>query len=129
MTYSTDIAGSYPKEAMIKSWVRSYTLNRGKNFTITDKFEFDSIGRSATSSNLITYCRVTEVKPGLLKFEGDGFTLNMTYDSKILKPIIEYIEVTDASLKRYWPKGVTRVILQFMKPSLKGGQSVTFAKT
>ena len=129
VTFSTDIAGAYPKDATIKSWLRSYTLNRGKNFTITDKFEFGSIGKSVTTSNLITYCRVTEVKPGLLKFEGDGFTLNMTYDSKVVKPLIEYIAVTDASLKRYWPKGVTRVILQFIKPSLKGGQSVTFSKT
>ena len=113
---------------MIKSWVRSYTLNRGKNFTITDKFELGSTGKSGTTSNLITYCRVTEVKPGLLKFEGDGFTLNMTYDSKIVKPKIEFIEVTDATLKRYWPKGVTRVVLQFINPSLKGGQSVTFTR-
>ncbi len=128
VSFSTDIAGAYPEEAMVKSWVRSYTLNRGKNFTITDKFVLDSAGKSATSSNLITYCRVTEAKPGLLKFEGDGFALNMSYDSKVIKPEIEFIEITDATLNRYWPKGVTRVVLKFIKPSFKGGHSVTFTR-
>ena len=33
-TFSTDIAGAYPEEAQVKSWIRSYTLNRGKSFLI-----------------------------------------------------------------------------------------------
>lgn len=128
VTFSTDISGAYPKTALVKSWVRSYTLDREKSFMITDKFELESVGKSGTSSNLITYCKVTETKPGLLKFEGDGFVLKMSYDPKIVKPEIEYIEVTDATLKRYWPKGVTRVVLHLIKSSLKGEQSVIFTK-
>ncbi|MFZ0281005.1 MAG: heparinase II/III family protein [Bacteroidales bacterium] len=124
-TFTTEIAGAYPEGAKVKSWVRSYTLNRGKNFVISDKYELNSI-TNATSSNLITCCKVTLVKPGLLKFEGDGFTLNMSYNSKVVTPEIEFIEVTDRSLKRYWPGGVTRIKLRFIKPTIKGGQAVTF---
>jgi hypothetical protein len=62
----------------------------------------------------------------MLKLEGDGFTLNMSYNPKIVTPKIEYIKVTDNSLKRYWPDGVTRIILEFINPGLKGGQTVTF---
>jgi hypothetical protein len=69
--FSTEIAGAYPEAAKVKSWVRSYTLNRGKSFVISDKYELNSITNAETSSNLITYCKVTKVKPGLLKFEGD----------------------------------------------------------
>jgi hypothetical protein len=76
----------------------------------------------------MTYCKVTQIKPGLLKLEGDGFVLNMTYNSATVTPKIEYIEVTDRSLKRYWPKGVTRVILEFNKQGLKGSNRVTFTK-
>jgi len=123
--FSTDIAGAYPKDAHVKSWVRTYTLNRGRNFIITDKYELERINGS-TSSNLMTYCKVTQTKPGLLKFEGDGFTLEMTYNPKVVTPEIQYIEVTDRSLRRYWPNGVTRVKLQFIKPQYKGGQTVTF---
>jgi len=129
-TFSTEIAGAYTKDAKVKSWVRSYTLNRGKSFVINDKFELSEVvPGKVTSSNLITYCKVTEVKPGLLRFEGDGFTLNMTYNPKVVKPVIEFKEITDRSLKRYWPNGVTRVRLEFIKPGLKGGQTVTFTKT
>ena len=123
--FSTDIAGAYPEKAEVKSWIRTYTLNRGKNFVINDRFELSGL-KGGTSSNLITYCMVSEVRSGLLKFEGDGFTLNMSYNPNVVKPRIEYIEVTDRSLKRYWPKGVTRVIFEFINPRLKSGQNVTF---
>ena len=68
------------------------------------------------------------MKPGLLKFEGDGFTLNMSYNPRVVTPEIELIEVTDRSLKRYWPDGVTRIKLKFINPGIKGGQTVTFTK-
>jgi len=125
-TFSTDIAGAYPQEAQVKSWIRSYTLNRGKDFKISDKYVLSGSANAMTSSNLITYCKVTEVKAGLLLFEGDGFVLKMTYNTKIVKPKIEFIEVKDRSLMRYWPKGVTRVMLEFIKPGTSGAQQVLF---
>ncbi len=128
-TFSTDIAGAYPREAKVKSWVRSYTLNRSKSFVISDKFELSGMSKLNTSSNLITYCKVSEIKPGLLKFVGDGFSMNMSYNTKVVTPEIEFIEVTDRSLKRYWPNGVTRVKLEFINSGLKGGQVVTFTPT
>ena len=124
-TFSTEIAGAYPETAKVKSWIRSYTLNRGKRFVIKDKYELIPESK-ATSSNLITYCKVSEVRPGLLKFDGDGFSLNMSYNPKVVTPKIEFIEITDRSLKRYWPDGVTRVKLEFINSGLKGGQEVTF---
>ena len=126
--FSTDIAGAYPEQAQVKSWIRSYSLIRGKSFTIADKYELTGLNGSVTSSNLMTYCKVTEMKPGLLRFEGDGFSLNMSYNPKIVNPKIEFIEVTDPSLKRFWPKGVTRVKLQFINPALKGNHFMTFTR-
>jgi hypothetical protein len=127
--FTTDIAGAYPREAMVNSWIRSYTLNRGKNFIISDKYVLSGLNNSVTSSNLITYCKVSSLKPGLLQFEGDGFTLNMSYNENIINPKIEYIEITDRTLKRYWPEGVTRVSLEFINPGLKGSNRITFTPT
>ncbi|MDP4291424.1 MAG: heparinase II/III family protein, partial [Bacteroidota bacterium] len=124
--FSADIAGAYPEKAKVKSWVRSYTLNRGKSFTLADKFELSERNDSLTSSNLMTYCKVTEVAPGTLKFEGDGFTMNMTYNPKVVSPKIEFIKITDSGLRKYWPNGVTRVVLAFKNAGLKGSQEVTF---
>lgn len=127
-TFSTDIAGAYPENAFVKSWVRTYTLNRGENFTISDRYELGGMKDEPTYSNLITYCKVSALKAGILQFTGDGFTLNMSYNPKMVTPEIEFIEVTDRTLKRYWPEGVTRVRLKFIKPGLKGKQSVVFTK-
>ncbi len=125
-SFSTDIAGAYPPEAQVKSWVRSYTLARGKSFKISDNFQLAGLANAPTTSNLITYCKVSEVKPGLLKFEGDGFVLNMTYNAKVVKPTIEFKEIKDKSLVRYWPKGVTRIVLEYLKPAVKGGREIVF---
>jgi hypothetical protein len=128
IVFSTDISGAYPEEARAKNWIRTYTLNRGRNFIVADKYELNTVSNEPTTCNLMTCCKVIEVKPGLLRFDGNGFSLNMSYDPKIVKPEIEFIEVTDNLLKRYWPNGVTRIMLKFINPKLKGSQSVTFTK-
>jgi hypothetical protein len=93
-----------------------------------DNFELFKRNESVTSSNLMTYCKVTQVKPGELKFEGDGFTLKMTYDPQIVTPDIQYIKINDNTLKRYWPNGVTRVVLKYIETGIKGSQSITFTQ-
>jgi hypothetical protein len=55
--------------------------------------------------------------------------MNMSYNPKIVTAKIEFIEVTDRSLRRYWPNGVTRIKLEFINSGLKGGQTVTFTPT
>lgn len=118
--FTVDIAGAYPESANVSKWVRTYTLDRGRRFAIGDTYELKSIANEPTSLNLIAYSKVTERKPGELELHGDGFNLLLKYDSRLLEPKIEFNEVTDDSLKRYWPDGVTRIVLQFRKPGLKG---------
>ena len=124
--FTTDISGAYPDSAFVKSWIRTYTLTRGKNFTVSDRYELTERDKGKTASNLMTSCKVTEITPGLLKLEGDGFILEMRYDPKRLMATSEFIEVTDNSLRRYWPSGVTRIVLEFLDPSLKGRQDIIF---
>ena len=58
-----------------------------------------------TSSNLITYCKVTKISPGLLELAGEGFTLKLKYDKSRVIPEIEFIPVKDITLRHYWPAG------------------------
>ena len=125
--FSTEISGAYPADAKVKSWVRNYILVRDKSFTISDKYELSAKNEAITSSNLITYCHVKEVSPGLLRFEGEGFNLNMTYNPTLLKPKLEFNETTDSKLKTYWPKGVTRVVFEFISPRLRGNSVLRFS--
>lgn len=39
INFSTDIARAYPDDARVNKWVRSYELERGKNFKIRDNYE------------------------------------------------------------------------------------------
>ena len=125
--FSTDIAGAYMDTAKVKSWVRSYTLNRGKSFVISDNYELSKV-EGPVSSNLITYCKVSKVKPGQLRFDGDGFSLNMSYNPTLVEPEIEFIEVNDRGLKRYWPDGITRIKMNVIAPKTKGSMAFTFTK-
>jgi hypothetical protein len=118
--FSVDISGAYPENAEVKKWVRSYVLERGKEFRIQDKYELTKVGDQPTTLNLVTYCKVSEAADGTLQLAGDGFTLALKYDSKIVTPKIELNEVTDSGLKRYWPDGVTRIVFEVNKPKTKG---------
>ena len=126
--FSTDIAGAYTDEAGVKKWVRGYRLDRGKKFTISDAWELAEIKEQPTSLNYVTYCKVTESGPGELNLQGDGFELTMKYNAKLVSPRIEFIEVTDRGLKRYWPDGITRIVLEIKNPKLKGKNSVTVSR-
>jgi hypothetical protein len=123
--FSTDIAGAYTDEAAVKQWVRSYRLDRGRKFTVSDAWELAEIKDRPTSLNFVTYCQVTETGPGMLNLKGDGFELKMNYNAKAVSPKIEFYEVTDSGLRRYWPDGITRVVLEVNNPRLKGKNTVT----
>mgnify|MGYP000864739432 CR=1 FL=1 len=129
ITFSADIATAYLPEAKVRMWTRTYTLNRSKSFTINEKYELSEIVPGTfTSSNFITPCKVTLPKPGLIRFEGDGFTLFMTYNTGSVRPEIEFREVTDRGLKRYWPGGVTRIKMIYTNPGLKDSNSFIISK-
>lgn len=126
--FSTDIASAYTPEAAVKSWVRSYRLDRGKKFSISDNYELSKVGDDPTTLNLITYCKVSKLAPGTLQLDGDGFTLVLKYDQKTVSPKIEFNEVTDRGLKRYWPDGVTRIVFEISNPKLKGKNQLLLEK-
>ncbi|MDZ7606232.1 MAG: heparinase II/III family protein [Cyclobacteriaceae bacterium] len=125
--FSTDIAEAYPKEAAVKKWVRSYQLERGKKFTVADNYELAKVESAPTSLNFITYCTVTELAPGQINLKGDGFDLIMKYNIKTLTPKIEFNEVTDDGLKRYWPKGITRIVFSVNNPGLTGKNEIVIS--
>ena len=118
--FTTDISGAYPESAHVNKWVRSYMLDREMKFTIQDTYELVESTEDPSNLNLVTYCKVSEVAPGRLKLDGEGFTLVLQYNDKVVKPKIEFIEVTDSGLRRYWPDGVTRIVFDIMTPGLKG---------
>lgn len=126
--FSTDISDAYPKESGIKKWERSYRLDRGMRFVVKDTYQFDKAPAGVTTLNFITYCKVSENSPSSLLLQGGDFMLEMRYDQKTLVPEIEFIEVTDGGLKRYWPDGITRIVFTLKESKVKGENSITVVK-
>jgi hypothetical protein len=125
--FSTDIAGAYTDEAKVKKWVRSYRLDRGKKFTISDNYELTEIADEPTTLNFVTSNKVSEKEPGVLLLEGDGFVMEMKYNSKTLSSKIEITEITDSGLKRYWDT-ITRIVLEVKNPKMKGNNEVVITQ-
>lgn len=119
VVFSTDISKAYTDEAKVEKWIRSYRLDRGKKFSISDNYELKEISDKPTSINFITVCKVSEKGGGALILEGNGFTMEMKYDSKTVSPKIEVMEITDKGLKRYWNE-ITRIVFEMKNPKLKG---------
>ncbi|SHE75213.1 Heparinase II/III-like protein [Mariniphaga anaerophila] len=122
--FSTDIFNAYPEQAAVKKWVRSYELDRGKRFVVRDDYELEKVLEEPTTINFVTYCDVSELHPGVLLLKGDGFKLEMKYNSKSVSPEIEFIKVTDNGLKRYWPDGITRIVFTVNNSKTKGKNEI-----
>lgn len=125
-TFSTDIFKAYPEEAQVNKWVRSYTLERGNRFVISDNYELKNMVTPSTL-NFVTSCKVSETVPGTIKLEGEGFTLNMVFNPKNLTPKIEVTTITDSGLKRYWST-ITRVVFTVNNQKTKGKNEIVITE-
>jgi hypothetical protein len=70
---------------------------------------------------------VREKEPGVLLLEGDGFTMEMKYNSKALSPKIEVKEITDSGLKRYWDT-ITRIVFTINNPKTAGKNEIVMTE-
>ena len=121
--FSMDIAGAYPAGAAVKSWLRSYRLTRGKDFVVSDKYTITE-NRGVSTLNFMTSCRATLTKPGLIRLAGEGFVLEMTYDTTLLNGKVEVIPIEDPNLQYPWGNELTRIKLEFTSKNLSGSSSV-----
>ena len=125
--FSVDIAGAYPEDAAVKSWQRSYRLNRGKDFIIDDKYILNE-NKGKNSLHFMTPCKVHVVKPGVVRLEDTGFVLEMRYDASVLSLTTENIEIEDKRLQDSWGDSLTRIAMDFKDQKLTGKSKVKIHK-
>jgi hypothetical protein len=121
--FSVDIAGAYPAEAAVKTWQRSYRLDRGKEIIISDKYTLTE-NKGGTALHFMTSCKAAITKQGVIRLEGNGFILEMSYDASKLNAITEIISVDDRRLQSAWGNSLTRIKLEFKDQKLTGSSSV-----
>ena len=121
--FTVDIAGAYPETAGVRTWTRGYELDRGRSFTITDRWQLESV-KDSTVLNFMTVCEVEPRERSLL-LRGEGFTLSMEYDPKNVRPEVETITLTDRSLLRSWPNGkIYRIRFRVLSGKTSGSNTI-----
>jgi hypothetical protein len=109
VSFSTDIALAYPSEAGISRWIRSYTLERGKKFVISDDFRLtENNGNNRVHFMTCVLCQV--IRPGIIQFSGSDFTLQMKYNPDQMAVDIEKINLDDKRLQSIFGDHLSRVV-------------------
>jgi len=130
-----DIAGAYPEEARTKTWMRTVTLNRAQNITITDTYELRDIS-SDLLLNLLTPCQVVLQDGGkimLKSLELPGSRLSgaaqLHYEASKLAACVEDITIEDGRLKQIWGNRLTRIILKAKTPMQRDNWTLRVTKS
>ncbi len=127
-TVSFDIAKAYPKEAGVKKWMRTVTLDRKLNqVMISEEFDLERAvpvsfsvmtPRTATTNDRIVTMKLAE---------GAGTVCLLTFDATQLAPKIELIPLTDAGLRESWGNQINRILLNSRNSVQSGTLAYTFA--
>jgi hypothetical protein len=122
VSYFTDIAHAYPAEAKVNKWITSYSLERGKKFLINNTYQLtENLG--GTSFHFMTVLQCQIVKPGILELKGDGFILQMKYNSSLVNANIEAITINDKNLLSVLGDKISRVVFDLKSNNLSGNVS------
>ncbi|MDF9831146.1 heparinase II/III-family protein [Parabacteroides sp. PF5-6] len=126
-TFSANIATAYPKEAHVKEWIRSYTLERN-GVKIEDSFSLDQT-KEPNQVNFLTWGKVELTKAGEFTVEAGGQKVKLIYDKEVFDPVVETITLDDARLSNVWGEAVYRVSLYAKQMKRKGKYSFLIQTT
>lgn len=121
-----DLAGAYPAEAGIRSWVRTLRLERGARSRIVLHERWELAAAPATLALHLLLADPTEAVPGRLRCLTPTRALTIEYDPAQFAARIEPIAIDDSRLGPVWGARVYRAILDVLAPTAQGAWSVTF---
>lgn len=121
--FSTNISGAYPKDAQVKSWKRTYQLERNKKFVINDTYQLMA-RTSATRLHFLTTLPSQQPKAGELVLQGNGVNLLMRYDPKTMSATVEKKTIDDPKLEKAIGNVVYRIVLEMQSEGLTGNTTV-----
>jgi predicted phosphodiesterase len=128
-TLRMDIAGAWPKDAAVKSWVREVDLERGRAVTITEAFDLKEV-RGATTLNWMTPLQVRLDGPGrvLMPLPQGAAAVEFTFDPASLEAELEPLDLDDDRLEKVWGKRMTRIVLRPKKQANRGTWTVRLSR-
>ena len=127
-TVSFDIAQAYPKEAGVKKWVRTVTLDRLQHrIEIEEDFELER--PEEVTLSIITPRKTMSDKIGVVYLSplaDGGRAAFLSFPDIGLKQDVETIELTDAGLRESWGNEIYRILLK-SQPVTSGKWSYRFS--
>ncbi len=113
--FTLDIAGAYPKEAQINSWIRKYKIDHNA-LLITDQFDLDN----PQNENVIHFLLAKEpiLKNGAVELNNGAYSLD--FDKKLFDASVDVIEQDDVRLSKVWGDRIYRLSLKAKSKSKKG---------
>ncbi|VTQ06391.1 heparinase II/III domain-containing protein [Sphingobacterium daejeonense] len=113
--FKLDIAGAYPEEANINSWVRKYKINNNE-LIITDEFDISN----PKKENIIHFLLASEpkIEDGIVILNNGNSSLK--FDPKLFEATQETIEQDDPRLSNVWGPRIYRLSLKAKKLNSKG---------
>lgn len=122
---SMNIAGAYPKEAGVKSWIRSLDF-KGNEIVLNEKYDLEKYDMAFTLS-LITPVQNIQVKgTHIILNDKTGSGLSIQFDPKRFNVKIENKALTDPALQHSWGKSLNRILLIDKLHKLKGNYTLLF---
>ena len=129
--FSLDLAGAYPPEAKLRSWVRTITLNRGRDVVVAERYELEE-AREPIRLSLMSWRVPRVVGEGRLRLEdpedaGAGKAVLVEYDAKKFKAEVETVSVEDERLRSSWGTSLYRILLTALRTPLRDAFEVRIA--
>jgi len=119
---SMNLATAYPEEAGIRNWTRTLALDRSANrIHLNEDFRLHK--KVPVQLSFMTPCVPTQDSKGHVVLTPTGASarsVSLTYDSALITPTIEKIDLTDDWLVERWGKTIYRVLLTSADPTDSG---------
>ncbi len=122
---SMNIAGAYPPEAGVRSWVRSLDF-KGEEIMLKEQYTLTKYNSPFTLS-LITPMQTIKVEGDQIILANEsGQRLTLHFDPRHFEVKIEDKPLTDPSLQHSWGKSLKRILLMDKSGKLKGDYTLSF---
>ena len=125
MVFALDIAGSYPPEAGINSWKRTFTMTRGKGVQVKD---VSNLKKAVSVVQHLMTCYPAEVtKPGEVTIhyqneEGKVIDFVVKYNPMQMTAYVEKVKLVteeDQGVIAKWGDVIHRINFEIVSPKLK----------
>ena len=130
VSFSLDIAGAYPANAMVRSWHRRITLYRAKKLVLDENYVLTQC-KEPVRLNIMTAFSTDLSKDGriiLRDKNNESLMYELIYDPAKLLVSAEDKEITDDRLLPVWGNHLTRLVFTVKNKSLKGQYQLILRK-